>query len=114
MESFTTFFESPTTKLISLFILFSITIYFAYVSAHGSRKSFFRSQGIEKTKHVANKENKFLVLNSQINLLNNVRTCGKYFYRTQLYASYLQECREYGMIPQHNVGTMWFYWTLNI
>jgi len=74
LESFTTFFESPTTKLISLFILFSITLYFAYVSAHGDYKSFQRSQELEKTqKHIANKDNELLVLNSTLNLLKKVK-----------------------------------------
>lgn len=74
LESFSIFFESPTTKSISFFILFSITLYFAYVSVHGDHKSFQRSQELEKAKkHIANKENELLVLDSTLNLLKKVK-----------------------------------------
>jgi len=74
LQSLSAFFESSTAKSISFFILFTITLYFAYVSVHGDRKSFQRDQELEKTrKHIVNKENELLVLDSKLNLLKKVK-----------------------------------------
>jgi hypothetical protein len=73
VHSLDRFFESAATKFVTLFIISTLTAYFAYISIYGNRKSFQRKQELEKTqKLIANEEAEILALTSKLNLLRKV------------------------------------------